>query len=336
MGGVDAVNTPKPSATGNGHVEAGRPEDDLRAFRRCLGQFGTGVAVMTAAAEGVRAGVTANSFAAVSLEPPLILWSLAETSRSRPVFERAGHFAVNILGSAQIPLSRRFAGGDGDRFEGLDCLEGEGGVPVLPDCLATLECSIEARWPAGDHTIMLGRVERFSRRAGRPLLFLQGAYGIGDEHPAVQAAARANLAGSDAQEPVLLHLLARAWHRLSDGFASTREAEGISAAAGPILAAAAVRPGLDLALLPWVAGLTGADSRDAAADLEGRGLVTQEGDRLHLTDEGEAVRRRILDGWHRFEAQKLQHLDASDAAALRRALHAILDDIPTDSKEGSA
>ena len=108
------VNSSVLSAIGNGHVEAGRPEDDIRAFRRCLGQFGTGVAVMTAVADDVQTGVTANSFAAVSLDPPLILWSLAETSRSRSVFESAKHFAVNVLGSAQIPISRRFSGGDDD------------------------------------------------------------------------------------------------------------------------------------------------------------------------------------------------------------------------------
>lgn len=326
------MNTRVPPVAGA--IEAGRPQDDLRAFRRCLGQFGTGVAVMTTAVDGVRAGVTANSFAAVSLEPPLILWSLAETSRSRATFERAGYFTVNILASAQIPLSRRFAGGDSDRFEGLDCTDGFGGTPMLPGCLATLECSVEARWPAGDHTVMLGRVERFSRRAGRPLLFLQGTYGIGDEHPAVHAAAHANLPDGADAEPVLLHLLACAWHRLVDGFASTRDAEGISAAEGPILAAAAVRPGLDLASLPLVAGLTAADARDAAVELEARGLVTFDGEALRLTDKGEVVRARILAHWQRFEAGRLQHLEANDTATLRRALHAILNDISTD--EGSA
>ena len=114
---------------------------DSRAFRRALGNFATGVTVVTAAAPGGRTvGVTANSFNSVSLEPPLILWSLDKRSSSLAVFEAASHFAVNILAADQIELSNNFAKPREDRFAGIEHRAGEGGAPLLADCAACFQC----------------------------------------------------------------------------------------------------------------------------------------------------------------------------------------------------
>lgn len=114
---------------------------DTRAFRRALGNFATGVTVVTAAdAHGRKVGVTANSFNSVSLDPPLILWSIDKRSTSHAVFETASHFAVNVLAADQIDLSNNFARPKEDRFAEVEYQAGEGGAPILADCSARFEC----------------------------------------------------------------------------------------------------------------------------------------------------------------------------------------------------
>src|SRR6516162_1677302 len=109
-------------------LEAGDPKADGAAFRRSLGQFGTGVTVITASADGKRVGMTANSFSSVSLEPPLVLWSAKRTSQSFPIFEAASHFAVNVLSSNQMAVSKHFGRPGDDKFKDLPWRSGIGGA----------------------------------------------------------------------------------------------------------------------------------------------------------------------------------------------------------------
>ncbi|MDT7952901.1 MAG: flavin reductase family protein [Acetobacteraceae bacterium] len=150
---------------------------DPRELRRALGRFATGVTIVTTCTEDGRLeGLTANSFTSVSLDPPLVLWSLNRAARSLPSFLSARWFTVNVLGSHQRELSARFAGSMADRFAGLDFAEGLGGCPVLEDGIAHFECSVHDRVDAGDHVIFLGRVERMRHREGVPLLYSSGRY----------------------------------------------------------------------------------------------------------------------------------------------------------------
>jgi flavin reductase (DIM6/NTAB) family NADH-FMN oxidoreductase RutF len=160
---------------------------DPRAFRAALGCFATGVTVITAQADGRRVGVTANSFNSLSLEPPLILWSLMKTSSSYPTFEAASHFAVNILAHDQIALSNRFASRDEDKFAGLDVTEGAGGCLLLPDTCASIQCVRENIFDGGDHWILIGRVCAFDSSEHAPLLYHRGAYSMARPHPQVAA-----------------------------------------------------------------------------------------------------------------------------------------------------
>ncbi|MBF6231451.1 flavin reductase family protein [Nocardia farcinica] len=150
------------------------PADDLRAYRRSLGCFPTGITVMTAAHAGLRVGVTANSFASVSLEPPLVLWALRTDSPSLPVFRDSGHFAVNVLSWHQEELSRRFATPAEDKFAGLDVGEGLGGAPLLGGCAARFETRIAHRITSGDHVLLVGEVVRYNNFHREPLIFLRG------------------------------------------------------------------------------------------------------------------------------------------------------------------
>ena len=151
---------------------------DRREFRDALGQFATGVCVITANPEGWEPfGLTVNSFASVSLDPPLILWSLQSDSEMIEAFNKAERFTVNILRAEQEELSTQYAI-KGDHILAAEHFElGSGGTPVMPATLVSLECEMEARHPGGDHVILVGRVTELSRReAGAPLLFCAGGY----------------------------------------------------------------------------------------------------------------------------------------------------------------
>ncbi len=153
------------------------PTFDSLALRRALGQYATGVAIATTRdAAGQPVGLTINSFASLSLDPPLVLWAIGLHSPSLSAFEQASHYAVNVLSREQLELSRRFASPVPDRFGGLALEIGRGGVPLLPACLARFECRISARLPGGDHLLLLGEVEHFERSPGEPLLYWGGAY----------------------------------------------------------------------------------------------------------------------------------------------------------------
>ena len=150
---------------------------DTRALRDALGQFATGVTIVTACdANGQPVGLTVNSFNAVSLHPPLIVWSLSRHVSSRPVFEQVSHYAVNVLAAEQEKLSRHFAGKIADRFAGVSWQAGQTGAPLLPDCAAHFEIRNTQHQSAGDHILFIGEVVRFEAFAREPLLFFASQY----------------------------------------------------------------------------------------------------------------------------------------------------------------
>ncbi len=146
-------------------------------LRRCLGSFVTGVTVITVLDEnGAPIGMTANSFNSVSLDPPLIVWSLRTNARTFPVYSTAKRFVVNILSEDQVDISNRFAKSGPDRFDGVAITPGIDGVPLIDGCAAHFECLTEATYPGGDHLLFLGRVERIVGSARKPLAFGAGKY----------------------------------------------------------------------------------------------------------------------------------------------------------------
>ncbi len=149
-----------------------------KEFRETLGRFPTGVTIVTALSpDGTPIGVTISSFNSVSLDPPLILWSLSTNSPKLEAFRRAEHYAVNVLASDQRDLSNRFASRTEDRFAEVPVFTGLGGIPLIEDCCAWFECTQEAQHPGGDHLIFIGHVQRFAhRKENSPLVFFDGAY----------------------------------------------------------------------------------------------------------------------------------------------------------------
>ncbi|MEV4113896.1 flavin reductase family protein [Nonomuraea sp. NPDC049695] len=153
---------------------------DAGALRAVLGRFATGVTVITTVAEQGEAclvGMTANSFASVSLDPPLVLFCVNRASRLHPVFTGARIFAVNILGEDQTGLSGQFARPGLDRFGQARAVRGRSGAPLLDGAIATLECAVDQVVGAGDHDIVIGRVLSVEESpAETPLIFYGGAY----------------------------------------------------------------------------------------------------------------------------------------------------------------
>jgi flavin reductase (DIM6/NTAB) family NADH-FMN oxidoreductase RutF len=151
---------------------------DPRDFRSALGTYATGVTIITAAApDGKPYGLTCNSFASVSLNPPLVLWSLVVYSSSLTIFQNASHFTVNVLGVSQQALASKFAKSSDDKFTGVDWTPGLGNAPVLAESVANFQCRSVNRYYGGDHVIFLGAVEAYTYNAKEPLLFARGAFG---------------------------------------------------------------------------------------------------------------------------------------------------------------
>lgn len=147
-----------------------------RDFRTALGRFGTGVTVITCDTGTGPLGITANSFASVSLDPPLVLWSPAKSSARYPFFMAADHFAIHVVGDDQMGICQGFAR-NGNAFDDLDWEVGAQGVPLINGCLSRFECNKVAEHDGGDHSIVVARVDQVTTREGSPLLFYSGRYG---------------------------------------------------------------------------------------------------------------------------------------------------------------
>lgn len=151
---------------------------DRRSFRDALAAFATGVTVISTVRDnGERVGITANSFGSVSLDPPLVLFSIAKKAHSHAAFLEASRFAVSVLASDQGMVSNRFAVSSGDKWSDAGYSIAGNGCPIVDGALASFECERHAHHQAGDHVILIGLVRRFERLAtGEPLLFFRGNY----------------------------------------------------------------------------------------------------------------------------------------------------------------
>ena len=192
---------------GGRHLPRGERQTVINSklLRDALGSFATGVTIVTTSHDGRNIGLTANSFNSVSLDPPLVLWSLAKKSSNIEAFMSVDAFAVHILGADQESLSNRFATPGIDKFEGMKFKKSEGGVPLLQDCAARFECRTAYRYDGGDHIIFVGEVLDLEQSEKEPLLFHRGKY------------ARKTFPGGGGQNRRdLNYLIARAYFMLTD------------------------------------------------------------------------------------------------------------------------
>lgn len=175
---------PRGAPTANGRLPGDGPRDTSsaggasgRAFRHAMGKLVSGVSVVTAIADGRPHGMTVSSLISVSLEPPLLLVSLAASSRTTDAVCASGRFGVSIVSAAQEAIARRFASPGTDHFAGLPVTYGEHEVPIVPNALVHFECAVDQTVTAGDHLLIVGRVDRLCERPGDPLAFREGLFG---------------------------------------------------------------------------------------------------------------------------------------------------------------
>lgn len=166
------------SATTVTSISALAPISQLKPeLRHAFGRFATGIAVITTLDEhGKPYGLTINSFASVSMDPPMISWNVIRGSNAHKTIARAGSFVVNILARPQLDIAQQMTGSLEHRFAGVPYYSSSSGLPVISDTLATFECDTHSMITAGDHDIVLGTVKQFEHRDGHPLVYWRGGY----------------------------------------------------------------------------------------------------------------------------------------------------------------
>lgn len=267
------------------------PDFDQRSFRSALGRFATGVTIITArGSDGRPVGVTANSFNSVSLDPPLILWSLNRSSSSLDAYQSAEEFAVHVLGMDQEELSNRFATGGVDKFAGIDV--GDSGVPLLEGCNAFFKCQKVQQHEVGDHVLFIGEVLEFSTQDTAPLLYLHGRYGEARRNKVAQVSY--DLEAARLGQGAILNLFSYAYvgilGRLRDKFAALGLEQPI-----PIALVAIAEGANSIAEIERAA--IDRDFRFSAEhweEMRREGLAELDGDSLRLLPKGEELHRDLI------------------------------------------
>ncbi|MDZ5602866.1 flavin reductase family protein [Pseudomonas sp. RP23018S] len=263
---------------------------DTRAFRRALGNFATGVTVVTAAGpSGRKVGVTANSFNSVSLDPALILWSIDKRSTSHEVFEQASHFAVNILAADQIDLSNNFARPKEDRFAGIDVEEGAGGAPLFLDCAARFQCEKYQQLDGGDHWILVGKVVAFDDFGRSPLLYHQGAYSMVLPHTRMTQPAEGQAPSSHFQGRLqhnLYYLMTQALRAYQADYQPRQLCTGLRTSEARMLMVLENDAGLSLNQLQREVAMPALEIEEAVANLKRKGLIADDDGRVRLSVKG--------------------------------------------------
>lgn len=293
------------------------PEFDQRSFRSALGRFATGVTVITArGADGRPVGVTANSFNSVSLDPPLILWSLSRTSNSLEAFESSNEFAIHVLGVEQEDLSSRFATPGVDKFQNIAIAAD--GVPLLEGCAARFECRKHQRYDVGDHVLFIGEVMNFSAQDDAPLLYLQGRYGEARRREA--AGLSYDLDAARLGEGAILNLFSRAHVHILGKILAKLDLLGL-------------KQPVPLVLVALAQGLSSVDevakfvrergyefSENTMQSMIQDGLISRSGNRLLQIPSGAEVYSRLLSALREVEDSLTHKFTAGELSDARHFL----------------
>ena len=295
------------------------PDIDPIAFRRALGNFATGVTIVTAQKkDGTKVGVTASSFNSLSLNPPLILWSSLKDARSCPIFEQASHFAVNVLASDQLEMSNHFTRQQENKFATVDWEEGIGGAPVFPNCAARFQCQTYDKIDGGDHWIFVGKVLAFDDFGRSPLCFHQGSYSLVFNHPDASSGARDDAAetatGARTSNHIFFMML-RAVRAYQASYQPKLEALEIRLIESRCLLMLQEHPGQDADDLVIHANAPITEVQESLGNLIEQGLIAKSGDGYALTALGQEKAGQIWDiaDAHALEAFKDVNDETVDA-----------------------
>ena len=301
---------------------------DPLEFRNALGTFATGVCVITSRCEEAgRIGVTANSFNSVSLNPPMVLWSLAKSSRAIKFFQQAGRFCVNILAADQVSLSNRFASKQRDKFADVSFQDGVLGMPVLDGCAATFECSTAFTHEGGDHLIFVGEVIDFKRTDKNTLLYHTGQYAISNPHPITAQTAKSKVSTPTGfVDDYLDYLLAKSTHQFESEFQTHLDRAGVKKFEWRVLVTVSDYDGINLEQLMDIVLL---DKKHIFPLLEGltaRELLTQspDDDCYYLTAQAEDIVVHLLAAAKGHEADTLGNFTLEEARTLKSLLKRLI------------
>jgi 3-hydroxy-9,10-secoandrosta-1,3,5(10)-triene-9,17-dione monooxygenase reductase component len=303
------------------------------ALRQALGSFATGVTILTTRApDGEPLGLTINSFNSVSLDPPLVLWSLSKNAHSLSVFRDTGYWAVHVLSSDQAELSSRFARQGEDKFAGLDIENGVNDMPMLQNCTARFQCKTEFQYEGGDHVIFIGKILSFDQNEKAPLVFHGGRYAHATRRDNQRNPRRPHLVGS-FNENFLGYLLGRSHFRFYDHIRELLESERLSDEEFYVLSTLTLKRRMTTAELEaGMAGVLEEQSRKALASLIKRGMVLQEDNAegisiVQLTAQGSQCALRLISAAKAVESEVLEHFGYEESAVLKSLLNRLLDSI---------
>lgn len=302
-----------------------------RQLRDALGAFATGVTIVTTrTAQGMDVGVTANSFNSVSLDPPLVLWSLAKSSGSLEAFVRADHFAVHVLASDQEVLSNTFARSGIDKFAGLSIERGNGDLPLLQGCSARFQCSVAYQYEGGDHVILVGRVLDFEHSGRKPLAYLAGRYAYTLHKPKPEPDNR----NSDAtmgslDRNWLSYLIHRATHQIVLRLRPVLKQHGLDEIDSYVINILLAQDGRSLQEIDALIDEPRANMLEALARLAGRGLIRLEDSPqapnvAWLTDSGRDLAINILAATKALEEEAERGMEPSEVLLLKELLWKVI------------
>jgi 3-hydroxy-9,10-secoandrosta-1,3,5(10)-triene-9,17-dione monooxygenase reductase component len=296
---------------------------DPAQFRRALGNFTTGVTIVTTCDEQSHdIGLTANSFNSVSLDPPMVLWSLSKNSRSLPAFVQAKHFAVHILSASQQALSETFAKRGVEKFSTIDLERGVGGIPLLKGCAARFQCRTAFRHEGGDHEIFVGEVLHFDQFDLEPLVFHSGRYGlVVKPSPPSSANVDERVQEGAFSRDFLGYLLGSAYHSLMLPVRDELRRRGLSETEYYLLGILGVdgdRTRGEVAAMLTFAGheLT----PRIVAEMQSRGLLRHDGDMLIPTELGRRNMIELMAVAKGAEAEIENEVEYSEAQLLKQLL----------------
>lgn len=300
---------------------------DTRDFRRALGKFATGVTVVTTRdGDGEHFGVTASSFNSVSMDPPLILWSIDKKAYSLAAYRDAEHFVVNVLGNDQVEISNRFASRGEDKFAGIAIEEGIGGAAKVKDAAAHFDCRTWNVYEGGDHLILVGEVVRYGYRdAGSALVFHNGRYAVPEPHPMMLPVdEQSALDGRLGKH--LLYLMRQALAAYRGDFYPRLGSLGVNDKEWRILTLLADRGTLEAEVLARRVAQPLADLEDTLGGLRERALVgIDDENRVTLGEEGRALAMRLLAMADDYERRLLADLEPAEVRTLKAGLGRVIE-----------
>ncbi|MEO9461407.1 MAG: flavin reductase family protein [Marinomonas sp.] len=314
--------------------------DKQKGFRNALGAFATGVTIATTMdAQGDPVGVTASSFNSVSLDPPLVLWSLAKSSLSREAFCDSGHFAVHILAASQEDLSNRFARSGEDKFSDVAWSEGQLGSPVFDEHAALFQCQTRHQYEGGDHIILVGEVIDYEAREEAPLLFHGGSYAERLTRPKGTVETSVDTEHGQFSDEFLFYLISRAHFQTSRPTREKLDALGSSMEEYLTLAILSMEAPLSKDAIGQRLVHTGHAPSTRLLDMMTRKkLITQVSDgQFDLADAGRKLFVETLAFGKALEDDLSDHFTPAELAETKRVLRRIIElsgeDVPIGWRE---